>query len=86
MRQTDRDELLIRLDEKFKRLYGDKDDEGDIPEIKKHQEKQNDGIAEALRGCAVNRNSIKLQWKIIGGSITLCGIVVGLILGLTGRG
>ena len=34
MKPKERDELLIRMDERFKRLYGDGDDDGDIPEMK----------------------------------------------------
>ena len=39
---TKRDELLIRMDERVKALKDG--DEGDVPEIKKHMEKQNGRI------------------------------------------
>ena len=44
MRADQRDELLVRIDEKFKRLYGAGHDDGDIPEIKAHLAKLNSQV------------------------------------------
>ena len=57
LKPFERDELLIRMDERLKALKDG--DEGDVPEIKKHIEKQNGRI---------RKLEITVACMIVGGS------------------
>ena len=73
LKPSERDELLIRMDERVKALKNG--DEGDIPEIKEHLKALN---------TQVNKNKTKLAihstiFKVIGGCAGVSGTAFGVL-------
>ena len=78
MKPAERDNLLIRLDERTQNIWN-------LTEKQEaHLSKINDAIAEHTTSIAVNKNSIRLQWKIFGGTFTIISAAIALVLKLLG--
>ena len=79
MKPLERDELLIRMDEKFKRLYGDGEDDGDIPAMRRHLKDLNSSsLKNTIRGVR-NENSIRWIVRLLIAAVVIGSGATGLI-------
>ena len=78
MKPTDRDNLLIRLDERSTNTWRL------VEKIEVHLVELNESVSNNKTGVAVNKKSINLLWKIGGGCATIILTGTAVILKLFG--
>ncbi len=80
MTQEERDELLIRLDERMSHLISKDGSEGTVPEICSHLKKLNGSVEEVTKKSDKTASKVSIMWKI---SVAIFTAIIIYLVNLT---